>query len=114
MIHPTTKGGWFGEIGLNFKLGRNLSLFSNIRVQSGKNLIILEGNQRAGYNTVVKSSDFVKEYKTNYSTLLVGLKFQEALQLDTSLKIIFPVILLFLFSPKYLLFLKPLITANSY
>lgn len=75
MIHPVNKGGWFGEIGLTYKLGRNLSLFSNIRIQSGKNLIIVEGNQRAGYNTVVNSSDFVKEYKTNYSTLLVGLKF---------------------------------------
>jgi hypothetical protein len=75
MIHAVTKGGWFGEIGLNFKLGCNLTLFSNVRIQSGKNLIIEEGNQRAGYNTVVKSSDFVKEYKTNYSTLLVGIKF---------------------------------------
>lgn len=75
MVHPVNKGGWFGELGLNYKLGGNLTLFSNIRIQSGKNLVIEEGNQRAGYNTVVKSSDFVKEYKTNYSTLLVGIKF---------------------------------------
>lgn len=74
-IHPVQKGGWFGEAGLNYKIAPKFSIFANIRVQSHKNLLIVDGNQRATYGTVVRSSHFVKEYKTNYSTLLVGLKF---------------------------------------
>ncbi|HEY3371961.1 MAG TPA: outer membrane beta-barrel protein [Prolixibacteraceae bacterium] len=74
-IHPVQKGGWLGEVGLNFKLAEHLTLFSNLRYQTGKNLILVGGNERASYSTVVNSSDFVKEYKTNFTTLLVGLKF---------------------------------------
>lgn len=74
-IHPIQKGGWLAEVGLNFKLANHLTLFSNLRYQMGKNLIIMDGTQRVGYNTIVKLSDFVKEYETTYMTLIVGLKF---------------------------------------
>lgn len=75
MVHPIQKGGWLGEVGLNFKLAEHLTLFANLRYQTGKNLILIGGNERASYNTVVKSADFVKEYETNFTTLLVGFKF---------------------------------------
>lgn len=75
MVHPVEKGGWLAEIGLNYKLTPSLSVFSNIRFQSNRNMIIEDGNQRATYNTVLKSGHFVKEYKTNFSTLFIGLKF---------------------------------------
>lgn len=74
-IHPVQKGGWFGEAGVNYKIAPRLSIFANVRFQSHKNLLIVDGNQRATYDTVVRSAHFVKEYKINYSTLLVGLKF---------------------------------------
>lgn len=75
IVHPIQKGGWLGEVGLNFKLGNHLTLFSNLRYQMGKNLIIVKGNELASYNTVKESADFVKEYDTTFTTLLVGLKF---------------------------------------
>ena len=75
VLHPIQKGGWLGEVGLNFKLGNHLTLFSNLRYQMGKNLIVVDGNENASYRTVKKSSDFVKEYETTFTTLLVGLKF---------------------------------------
>lgn len=75
MIHPIEKGGWLAEAGLNFKLAKHLTLFSNIRYQTGKNLIKMKGSEFASYNTLKRSSYFVKEYETTYTTLLVGLKF---------------------------------------
>ena len=75
VIHPIQKGGWLGEVGLNFKLAKHLTLFSNLRYQMGKNLILVQGNENASYSSVKKSSDFVKEYETTFTTLLVGLKF---------------------------------------
>ena len=75
IVHPIQKGGWLGEVGLNFKLAKHLTLFSNLRYQMGKNMILVDGNENAGYNTVKKSSDFIKEYETTFTTLLVGLKF---------------------------------------
>lgn len=75
IVHPMQKGGWLGEVGLNFKFAKHLTLFSNLRYQMGKNLILVDGNENAGYNTVKKSSDFVKEYETTFTTILVGLKF---------------------------------------
>jgi hypothetical protein len=75
MIHPIQKGGWLAEAGLNFKFSKHLTLFSNVRYQTGKNLIQMNGTQLSGYNTVKKSAYFVKEYDITYTTLLVGLKF---------------------------------------
>lgn len=75
MIHPVEKGAWFAELGIDYKLATKLSIFSNVRFQSGRNLIIEKGNQRAGYNTVEKSRHFIKEYSSYYATLFVGLKF---------------------------------------
>ncbi|HAH22204.1 MAG TPA: hypothetical protein DCL77_00260 [Prolixibacteraceae bacterium] len=75
MIHPIQKGGWLAEAGLNFKLAKHLTLFSNVRYQTGKNMIMKNGTELSGYNTVKKSAHFVKEYDNTYTTLLVGLKF---------------------------------------
>ncbi|HET6557998.1 MAG TPA: outer membrane beta-barrel protein [Prolixibacteraceae bacterium] len=75
MIHPVQKGGWFGEVGVSFKLAPQLSLFANARYHTIKNLIIEKGNQRATYNSIINSKHFIKEYETSYATLLVGLKF---------------------------------------
>lgn len=75
MVHAIQKGGWLAEVGLNFKLAKHLTLFSNIRYQTGKNMIKMKGSEFSGYNTVKKSAYFVKEYDNTYTSLLVGLKF---------------------------------------
>lgn len=75
MIHPIQKGGWFGEVGVSFKMSNNLSLFANARYTYFKSLIIEKGLENASYNTLYDKMHYVKEFQTNYATLLVGLKF---------------------------------------
>lgn len=75
MIHPIQKGGWFGEVGISFKMSPNLSLFANGRYTYLKSLIIEKGLENASYNTLYDKMHYVKEFQTNYFTLLVGLKF---------------------------------------
>lgn len=75
MIHPIQKGGWFGEAGISFKLSPGVSLFANARYTYFKNLIIEKGFKNASYNTLYDKMQYLKEYETTYTTLLVGLKF---------------------------------------
>lgn len=75
MVHPIQKGGWFGEVGLNLKISPGLSLFANARYTYFKNLIIEKGLENASYNTLYDKNQYAKEFKTTYTTLLIGLKF---------------------------------------
>jgi len=71
---PTQKGGWLGEIGVNYKLTPKLSLISTIRFQSNRNLIV--GNEEhASYNSILRKSKNPDELKTKYSTFSLGLQF---------------------------------------
>jgi len=74
-LHAIQKGGWLGEVGLNFEFAPHLTLFSNLRYQMGKNLIVKDGVQNGSYNSIVNKNNYVKEYETTFTTLLVGLKF---------------------------------------
>lgn len=73
-LHPTQKGGWLGEIGLNYKLAPKLSLISAIRVQSNKNLIAVTG-EHGSYNSALNSLRNPEELKTSYTTFSFGLQF---------------------------------------
>jgi len=75
MIHPIQKGGWFGEVGVSFKLSPGLSLFANARYTYLKSLIIERGLENSSYNTLYDKQQYAKELKTSYTTLLVGIKF---------------------------------------
>lgn len=75
LIHPVQKGGWFGEVGISFKMSPNLSLFANARYTYFKSLIVEKGLENASYNTLYDKMHYVKEFQTNYATLLIGLKF---------------------------------------
>jgi hypothetical protein len=75
VLHETQRGGWFFEAGLDYKLGPKFSLFSNIRVQSYSNLILLSKEQRVAYSDAVENDLYVTEYKTNFATLHIGMKF---------------------------------------
>jgi hypothetical protein len=76
LLHKIQKGGWFFEIGMDYKLSPKLSLFSNARFQSSSNLILAEANaNRFSYSGAVKSKSYLEIYKTNFATLFVGLRF---------------------------------------
>lgn len=75
MLHPIQKGGWFGEAGISFKFSPGLSLFANVRYTLVKNLIIEKGFKNASYNTLYDKKQYMKEFETTYTMLLVGLKF---------------------------------------
>lgn len=75
MIHPVQKGGWFGQAGISLKLSPGLSLFADVRYTYLKNLIIEKGLENASYNTLYDKMQYAKEFRTDYYTLLVGLKF---------------------------------------
>jgi hypothetical protein len=75
-LHKIQKGGWFFEVGLDYKLMQRLSLFSNVRIQSGNNLIITEENDnRLSYSGALKQKRYLEHYKTNCATLFIGLRF---------------------------------------
>lgn len=75
IVHPVQKGGWFGQAGVSLKLSPGLSLFADVRYTYLKSLIIEKGLENASYNTLYDKMQYVKEYRTDYYTLLVGLKF---------------------------------------
>lgn len=73
-LHPTQKGGWLGEVGLNYKLSPKLALVSTIRFQSNKNLIVGTA-EHASYNSIKHKSTDPNELKTSYTTFSFGLQF---------------------------------------
>lgn len=75
LLHPIQKGGWFGEAGISFKMSPGLSLFANARYTYLKSMIIERGLENASYNTLYDKMHYVKEFRTDYYTLLIGLKF---------------------------------------
>lgn len=75
IVHPVQKGGWFGQAGISFKLSPALSLFADVRYTYLKSLIIEKGLENASYNTLYDKMHYAKEFRSDYYTLLVGLKF---------------------------------------
>jgi hypothetical protein len=74
-VHRIQKGGWFCEFGLNYKLAPKFSLFSNFRIQTNRNLIIPESSGSTTYSDAKEFDLFFTEYRTNFLTLRVGMKF---------------------------------------
>lgn len=75
IVHPVQKGGWFGQAGISFKLSPGLALFADVRYTYLKSLIIEKGLENASYNTLYDKMHYAKAFRTDYYTLLVGLKF---------------------------------------
>lgn len=75
IVHPVQKGGWFGQAGISLKLSPGLSLFADVRYTYLKSLIIEKGLENASYSTLYDKMQYVKEFRADYYTLLVGLKF---------------------------------------
>jgi hypothetical protein len=74
-VHRIQKGGWFCEFGLNYKIAPKFSLFSNLRLQTNRNLIIPESSGSTTYSDAKEFDLFFTEYRTNILTLHVGMKF---------------------------------------
>lgn len=74
-VHRIQKGGWFCEFGLNYKIAPNFSLFSNLRIQTNRNLIIPESSENTTYSDAKEYDLSFTEYRTNFVTLNVGMKF---------------------------------------
>jgi hypothetical protein len=79
-LHDNQMGGWFLDIGLEYKLGRKFSVYSNLRFQSNLNLIIEEQSFSNHMFYVAEKKNFIDNphsniYRTYAGTLFVGLKF---------------------------------------
>ncbi|MFH0756220.1 MAG: hypothetical protein V2B15_02900 [Bacteroidota bacterium] len=70
-VHSINKGGWFLDVGLDFDLSRDISLFTKLRIQSYRSKII---DNKVENNVTFKVAEG-EEYFTYAAALYVGLKF---------------------------------------
>ncbi len=73
--HFSQKGGWFFDIGAEYKLSPKFSLVSNIRFYSLNGLVVDNLNKRVNYNVLLADFYYPYEYSTTIGSLLIGLKF---------------------------------------
>jgi hypothetical protein len=75
-LHLFKSGGWFIEFGLNYKIKPKFSVFSNLRIQSTRNMIIYDKYyNRYTYNANVERNSYAEIYRTYLAALYFGLKF---------------------------------------
>ena len=80
VVHKNQRGGWFLEAGLSYKLGKNISMFSNIRVQTSHNMIVSKSHE---YNTsnqltfarVLEYKFYEHRFRSNFAGLHIGFTF---------------------------------------
>lgn len=75
LLNNVARGGWFYELGLNYKVSPKYSVFTNFRFQTSANLIIEEETTRATYSDAYDKLLFIKQFKTNTLSLYAGIKF---------------------------------------
>jgi hypothetical protein len=76
LLHKTQKGGWFFEVGADYKLRKGLSLFSNIRVQSYYNLLIDSDGYANNFSFSTNLNEREYSMITTYGAALhVGVRF---------------------------------------
>jgi hypothetical protein len=74
-LHRTQKGGWFLGLGMDYAINKNISVFSDIRLQSYQNLVV---DDRTGDNWLFNSYKSKRDFTllTSYSAALyVGMRF---------------------------------------
>lgn len=74
-IHWQQKGGWFFDLGLTYQIHPNYALFSSIRYQRQRNLIIEDGNAKSFTYYKSKEEGWGKEYRTDMVSLRIGVSF---------------------------------------
>ncbi|MBN1924816.1 MAG: outer membrane beta-barrel protein [Prolixibacteraceae bacterium] len=79
-VHHYQKEGWFVDLGLDYKISRKLSVFSNLRLMSGLNLIIEEKSYNNHLFDVAEKMNNLDNphnniYRTYSGVILFGIKF---------------------------------------
>ncbi len=76
MLHQTQKGGWFFELGMNYKFAPKYSLFSNLRLQTFSNIVMPDenNNNRLPFSTHLKNHPN-SIYNTSMASLYFGISF---------------------------------------
>lgn len=72
---PKQKGGWFFELGLDYELNEEFSVFSNLRFQTYSNFIVTEENRSASFVDTYDNLYHEQLYKTYSAAILVGIRF---------------------------------------
>jgi hypothetical protein len=69
-------GGWFCEVGVNYKINNMFSVFTNLRFQSYKNIITTDDiNSNLSFNETIERKSYAEIYKTYAEALYFGIKF---------------------------------------
>jgi hypothetical protein len=74
-LHWQQKGGWFFDLGLTYQIHPKYALFSSIRLQTQRNLIIEDGNAKNYTYNKSKKENWGKEYRTNMASIRLGVIF---------------------------------------
>jgi len=76
MLFKSQKTGLFYDLGLNYKLAKNISIFTILRYQAFKNLIISNEDTNGGsYSIKMKTEDYISEFRTSTISLFLGMNF---------------------------------------
>lgn len=72
-------GGWFGEIGIDYKIYKKLSVFANLRMESKKHYLEVNSDNTIRYLNYdirkVKPVIGLVKAKTDFATLYIGFRF---------------------------------------
>lgn len=74
-IHPTQKGNWLGQLGLNYKMAKRFTVFADLRLQKNDNLIIEKQFQSTPYKTLIEKENIKRKYTNLSSAVLIGIEF---------------------------------------
>jgi len=76
MLHQTQRGGWFFELGMNYKFTPKYSFFTNLRLQTFSNIVVSNDNNsnRLPFSTHLENAPN-SIYKSNMASLYFGIIF---------------------------------------
>jgi hypothetical protein len=80
IVHKNQLNSIFYELGMNYKINRKISLFSNLRYQSNYNLIVSGDPRDTNFNTtsysnIIKNKDYYDRFRTSTLSLYIGINF---------------------------------------
>jgi hypothetical protein len=76
MVYRRVIGGWFCDLGMEYKLGMNHFLFSNLRIQSFENIIVESDGpvNRSSIGSVLKFKSY-DMYRNYLASVYIGIRF---------------------------------------
>ncbi|MFN8207407.1 MAG: hypothetical protein U0T82_08365 [Bacteroidales bacterium] len=75
-LHGSQKGGWFADLGVDYRLKQKLSLFAAVRAESFRNLIVSTESTfaRSSYDAIMENGNF-DLFTTRCFAFQLGIKF---------------------------------------